>query len=161
MIRSNNIIKSTLLKWWQFFIYKPDSKNIYWEKIISSIVVLVGLVVLVFISVKNTNELDNKRKIHGRYTIGITTDYANNIRSSYTNIYFNYSVKQSILKGCSDYPYDWHNDINKEGGRYYVQFASNNPSNSEMLFEYPVPDSIKFAPDSGWSYMPGYENIKP
>ena len=60
-----------------------------------------------------------------------------------------------------DYDYFFaRSKLNKpkaHGGRYYVQIDSTDPSNVEIFFYRPVPDSIGDAPDSGSTYMPGYK----
>lgn len=40
------------------------------------------------------------------------------------------------------------------GNRYYVKFETNNPKNSQILLNKPVPDSIKEAPSQGWDKIP-------
>jgi hypothetical protein len=157
MIKRISMIKDTLLRWWHFFIYKPDSKDLYWEKILSSCFVIVLFFALMFYGNNREKERAIERKTHSRFTIGVTTDYHNNIRSSYTDVDFRYYVGHQKYTGSGSVPW-LSNNVKKVKGRYYVQFASNNPINSKILFEYPVPDSILHSPDSGWTYMPGYPN---
>lgn len=156
MTNQNNIIKATLLRWWHLFIYKPNTKEIYWGKIIPSIVVLLGFGIFIFLNNKRIDKLTDERNQSARYTIGITTAGHNNIKGSLVIDYRFHFLGSDYTN--SNTTKSWL--INKpitQGGRYYIQFAYNNPSNAEMLFQYPVPDSIVNAPDSGWTHLPGYE----
>lgn len=155
MKRSSNIFLNKLEYWWGLFIYKPHSSEIYWEKILSTLTIVVVLVFLIYISRSDEKKLASERRKYERFTIGITTDYHNNIRSSYTDIDFKFFVGNKQYKGSGYVPW-LHNNVQKIDGRYYVKFASNNPMNAEILFKNPVPDSVLEAPDSGWAYMPGY-----
>lgn len=40
------------------------------------------------------------------------------------------------------------------GGRYLLRYSKKNPDISEVLWKYPVPDSIKNAPSNGWDNIP-------
>ena len=71
-----------LKKWIYFFIYKPNSKDIYWEKIISTFVVLAAFFIVVKYNNKRLARLKKKRDDFARYTIGITTAEHNNIKGS-------------------------------------------------------------------------------
>jgi hypothetical protein len=159
MTNKNNSIKTTLLRWWHFFIYKSNSKDVYWGKIIPSMVVLFGFAIFIFFNNKRVDKLTDERNQFERYTIGITTAGHNNIKGSlvidYRFRFLNseYSNSNATKSWLIDKPI-------VQGGRYYVQFAYNNPTNAEILFKYPVPDSIINAPDRGWVYMPGYEDKK-
>ncbi|HVY76242.1 MAG TPA: hypothetical protein VG890_15540 [Puia sp.] len=74
--------RRTLLGWWHFFIYKPGGKNIYWEKIISSVVIILGFIAWFFYNERKLEKLRIERETFGRYTIGITTGSHKNIRGS-------------------------------------------------------------------------------
>jgi hypothetical protein len=151
MKKDNSKVKDALIGWWHFFIYKPGSKNIYWEKIISSSVVISGFIIWIFFNQSNLDKLKRERDAFGRYTIGITSGSHKNIRGSRS---ISYVFNVNGIEMSDSYTWNW--PVITQGGRYYVKFASNNPKNSEILFNYPVPDSIENAPDSGWANMPGY-----
>jgi len=38
--------------------------------------------------------------------------------------------------------------------RYYIKFYPKDPNIANILFDMPVPDSIKEAPDEGWEVLP-------
>ena len=38
--------------------------------------------------------------------------------------------------------------------RFYVMFNPDNPKNSKLLLDFPVPDSIREAPPEGWDKIP-------
>jgi len=56
---------------------------------------------------------------------------------------------------------DYQEGVKCNNGRYFVKFSSNSPENSKILFNYPVPDSIKEAPILGWDEWPLDKNIRP
>lgn len=41
-------------------------------------------------------------------------------------------------------------------GRYLVRFSEKHPKVSEVLWKYPIPDSIKIAPLKGWQDIPPF-----
>ncbi|MEQ1799904.1 MAG: hypothetical protein ABL872_18250 [Lacibacter sp.] len=41
-------------------------------------------------------------------------------------------------------------------GRYLIRFSEKHPSVSEVLWKYPIPDSIKECPSSGWKQIPAF-----
>jgi hypothetical protein len=142
-------------KWIDKFIYKPGSTDIYWEKIISSIVVISGFVVFLVFNNKRLGRLKDERNRFRRYVIGVTTAEHNNIKGPMV-VEYEYSfagVHYSTATSTKDWLW---NKPNTHGGRYYVELAYNNPTNAEISFEYPVPDSVTNGPDSGWVTMPGY-----
>ncbi len=42
----------------------------------------------------------------------------------------------------------------KNGGRYYVEFSTESPSTSKILWDKPVSAEIKQAPTDGWEEIP-------
>jgi hypothetical protein len=154
-MKSTNGIKNTLLSWWHFFIYKPDSKDIYWEKIISSLIVITGFFIWICFNQKDLKEFKEERDAFGRYTIGVTTGSHQNVRGSRV---IDYIFKANGLEISDSYSWNW--PVTAKGGRYYIKYSSKNPSNSEILFDHPMPADIISSPDSSWNYMPGYEILK-
>jgi len=145
-------------KWIDLLIYKPNTKEIYWNKIFTIVSVITIFFVIVYFNNIRLAERKKQRENFGRYTIGVTTDtyHANGhlyINYEYYFLGIKYEESKSPQRRLISI-------LNSHGGRYYVLLASNNPTNAVMLFEYPVPDSIGALPDSGWEYMPGYDNIK-
>ena len=147
-----NILK----KWIYFFIYKPNSKNIYWEKIISSFVVLAAFFVFILYNNKRLARLQKERDDFGRFTIGVTTAEHNNVKGSMV-VDYDYFFAQSKLSASGSTQHWLFNKPKTPGGRYYVQLDYTDPSNVEIFFDHPVPDSITDVPDSGWTYMPSYK----
>lgn len=140
-----------------FFIYKPNSKDIYWEKIISSAVILGAFIICVIYNNKRLAIRKKRRDDFARFTIGVTTAEHNNIKGSMVVDYdYGFAGSKFSADGSTQH---WLFDKPKSpGGRYYVQMDYTDPSNVEIFFDHPVPDSVTQAPDSGWRYMPGYEN---
>ncbi len=149
-----------LKKWIDKFIYKPGTSDIYWEKIISSILVFSGFVFFAYFSHKRYNHLKGERAQFKKYVIGVTTAEHNNIKGPMVvdYKYFYAGIEYSTSTSTKDWIW---NKPNSHGGRYYVELAYNNPANAEISFKYPVPDSVTNAPDSGWEYMPGYPSLSP
>ena len=138
------------------FIYKPNSREIYWGKIIPSVVVVLGFSVVVHYTNIRVGNQEKERNTFKRYTIGTTITDHNNIKGGMVVDYEYFFARSKYKKYTSTNNWLFNKPIT-HGGRYYVQFAYINPDNSDMLFNCPVPDSITNSPDSGWEYMPGYE----
>ena len=148
-------MKNILLKWWYFFLYKPDSKDIYWEKIISSTVVVIGFGIFVLFNNKRVDKLIIERNQYARFTIGFVLG-TTITKSGHDIVDYKYKYEGILYKKDDSWIGSSFN-LPNIGSRYYVQYASNNPSNAEMLFQYPIPDSLQEVPDSGWVNMPGYK----
>jgi hypothetical protein len=110
------------------------------------IAVLV-LMILIPIAVQITKKIN--RDQHARYTIGITKGEAYASKGRH-DISFSYSVQgnQYLMKNAYEYT------ANPNNARYFVKYDSLHPSNSSLLEDFPVPDSIKTAPPNGWKEMP-------
>ena len=140
-------------KWIYKFIYKPNSREIYWEKIISTFVVLAIFFVIVHFTNARLKREKDERDRFKRYVIGVITEehkYANGnleIDYSYSFAGDRYSNSRTIKRSLWD-------KSNTQGERYYVQIAYTNPSNAEIFFDHPVSDSVKNSPDSGWVNFP-------
>ncbi|MCB0776330.1 MAG: hypothetical protein KDB99_08415 [Chitinophagaceae bacterium] len=134
------------------FLYKPGTKKIYWEKVISSSAVVVAFIVIVIVSQKNVNEKKAKLEKYSKYTIGITIRSYKNIKGG-RHIKFEYEVNDEKFKNSTTWPWV-NNTVITNGGRYIVQYDSTNPSNSKAFFNCPVPDYIDDAPANGWSKAP-------
>jgi hypothetical protein len=85
------------------------------------------------------------------YTIAITTRRLVTAKNG-PEIEFIYHALGRDYKG---YGYDvekYH--IRYPNARYFVKYSNKNPSACEILWDSPVPDSIRIAPDSGWKELP-------
>lgn len=143
-------------EWVNKFIYKPNSNEIYWGKIIPSFAVIFGFSVVVHFTNIRVRNQKKERDAFKRYTIGTTITDHNNIKGGMVVDYEYFFDRSKYVKSISTSK--WLIDRpNTHGARYYVRFAYTDPSNAEMLFNRPVPDSIINSPDSGWAYMLGYE----
>jgi hypothetical protein len=146
-------------KWINLFIYNPDTKKMHWENIIPPAGVLIALFSTIYFDNKRLDRLKRERENFRKYTIGFTTGEHNNVKGSMVVDYdyffagSKYSSSNTTQKWLIGKP-------NTHGGRYYVVFAYSNPTNVRILFNYPVPEKAPTVPDSGWEYMPGYENVK-
>lgn len=94
--------------------------------------------------IANYND-NNNLKSEGRFTIGETSGVKSFSNSLYVNFEFNFNNK----KYTGDKFYK--NNIQKQGGMYFVKFYPKAPFVNKILINMPVPDSIKEAPPEGWS----------
>lgn len=90
----------------------------------------------------------------GRYTIGKLNKLGFTKSSGYY-AFFTYSVNDKDFKERSGIEY---NDFIKEdiGKRFLILYIENEESLSNILLQYPVPDSIKSAPPNGWKELPNW-----
>lgn len=133
-------------------LYKPNSKKIYWEKIISSVVVLSGLLLYINHDNKRINRKTRLRNEFPKYTIGITVGGQNIIRGNPAVDYV-YYVEGREYKSWNTYARGYY-DVKKVGLRYFVKYSSKDPSNAVILFQCPVPENVKSAPFQGWDQLP-------
>lgn len=90
----------------------------------------------------------------GRYTIGKLNKLGFTKSSGYYT-FFTYSVNDKDFKERSGIEY---NDFIKEdiGKRFLILYIENEESLSNILLQYPVPDSIKSTPPNGWKELPNW-----
>ena len=109
--------------------------------------ILFGVIISIIRGIK----LENSHM----YTIGQLYKIGGGGRSS-PSLYYKYNINNKLFNVI-------HSQVTKNkifsskaeiGKRYYVKFEKDNPKNSEMLTDYPVPDSIKEAPVNGWDTLP-------
>lgn len=156
MIKRINKISKTIKRWWLFFIYKPGTKNIYWEKMITSTIVIIALISWAYFNQRRISNLEKKRERLARYCIGEVTS-THFTRSGRDVVEYQFFVGYRRFSNSGSWiGTSWN--LPKVRAKYYVQYESDNPQNSVILFKNPVPDTVLAAPDSGWTYMPGYPN---
>lgn len=85
-----------------------------------------------------------------RFTIGVTIGTESASRMG-TYVDFTYNVSGIEYKGSR--PLDGFRP-ESNGGRYYVMFSVDDPETEHILWDKPVPNSIKEAPMEGWSELP-------
>lgn len=98
------------------------------------------------------NRLKNERSQNARYTIGITIAKYKNIRLPNPSVEFCYYVNFVKYVKTQSYPYE--KDIVSKGGRYYVEFSRNDPSNAKLLIDKEAPELSEAPPADGWSKLP-------
>ena len=123
---------------------KPGNNKVYWEKIISTIVVFTALIIFIIYSEGERNRKAALRHKSPRYTIGVVT-------SSRKGISFLYYVLNREYNGAGPRDYTNRNVI---GMRYVVVYYSKDPSNAQILLNCPIPDSIESIPGGGWTQLP-------
>lgn len=88
-------------------------------------------------------------KLYGKYSIGTTTKKSTAAKG---NDYIDYVYFFNGIK------YSGYSNLNSKAivpkGRYYVRFSYRNPEKSYIMFDKPVPISIKMAPLGGWEKLP-------
>lgn len=137
---------------WQKLVYRPGTNKIYWEKVISIIVVLTVFGVWAYFNQIRVDRLKKQRNRYAKYTIGVTTG-SYNTRKSGRYIDYKYQVGGLVRKGDGHWPM-LDLSVMTNGGWYYVKFDSTDPDNSEMLFWCPVLTDVKVAPENGWKEQP-------
>lgn len=130
--------------------YKSGTKELHWGKVISSLFVLVALLVFIIYNNSRLNRRNKERLENRKYTIGVTGERHHNIKSSKPTVEFYYTVLGKKYKGNQDIDATYEKTVVVNGGRYFVEFSSTDPSNSKLLLGELVPASIQSAPDSGW-----------
>lgn len=137
------------------FFYLPGTSELNKPKVVSTIVLSVALVLYGFWRTNRNHEQAKLRNENGRFTIGITLSLHKNFRSPNPYVKFIFSANGRDWTDFQEIPNFLHGKITDKGGRYFVHYYTEDPSNCQMLLEYPVPDSLQEAPDSGWVAFPG------
>jgi len=137
---------------------KDGTREWHKGKIISSIIVVSALIVFAFYIGRRLKENAADRKANLKYAIGVTGKTHHNIKSSKPTVEYVYRVGTVEYSGNEHIDAQFEKTVVANGGRYYVEFSSKNPSNSQLLLNYPVPDTITNGPRDGWTYMPGYND---
>jgi len=153
-------MNTKIRKWINKAIYNPETKKMHWENIIPPAVVLIALFSTIYFDNIRLAKLKKEREDFTRYAIGITTAEHNNVKGSMVVDYDYFFAGSKYSSSNTTHYWFGPRKPNTHGGRYYVVFAYNNPTNVRILFDYPVPEKAPPVPDSGWEYMPGYENVK-
>jgi hypothetical protein len=86
-----------------------------------------------------------------RYTIAITTKHITTPRNN-AQIEYTFSVSGVNYMGYA--PDLVQYQIKFPGGRYYLKFPLKSPASNDILWDRPVPDSVKTAPVTGWKDLP-------
>lgn len=92
----------------------------------------------------------NLRKNH-KFTIGIPFKY-NIIPDGNELEYYYYIMDEKYIQSQSDFPCEKPKQTLHK--RFYLMFNPDNPKNSKLLLDFPVPDSIREAPPEGWNKIP-------
>lgn len=118
-------------------------------KIIGTTALIAVLLTIAFIFIQDKKELRDNHK----FTVGtpIRYDVNSNTGNDMVYVYTIDNVRYSQSFPCSDFHGGCRTLINKH---FYVMFNPDNPQNSELLLDFPVPDSITKAPTEGWNKIP-------
>jgi len=118
-------------------------------QVIGVVALIAILLIIAFIIVRNNRMLHDNHK----FTIGtpIRYDVNSNTSNDLVYIYFVNNVRYMQDSPCSDYSFSYRSLINRN---FYVMFNPDNPKNSKLLLDFPVPDSIREAPPEGWDKIP-------
>lgn len=144
---------------WEDFksnFYKKGTTDWDPRSIISAFAVVIALLLFIIYNEGRLNHKLADRTANRTYTIGITGKKIYSIKNSKPTIDYIYKFGIKEIKGYEFIDAQFEKSIITNGGRYYVELSSIDPSNSKLLLAYPVPDSITCAPDQGWTYLPGY-----
>ena len=91
-----------------------------------------------------------KLREKGKYTIGIIYDYSQHKGGA--TIYYEYKAENKLY--YSNAGAGWKEKESLLEKRFLVRYVYDEIDLSEILLEYPVPDSIKEAPPEGWKKKP-------
>ncbi len=86
-----------------------------------------------------------------RYTVTTTVKQIRTLKNGLKIEHFYYV---NGIKYIERYGKDERLNIIYPNGRYLLRFSEKNPDVSEVLWNYPVPDSIKEVPINGWNVIP-------
>lgn len=140
--------------------YKDGTKEWHYGKIVSSIIFISVLVSIGLFNREKKKQLEHERSLSVRYTTGVTKNSYHNFRSSQPSVKYSFVLFGKEYKGFEPIRKEFEHSVNAKGGRYYVEFASENPANCKLLLERAVPDSVLYAPDSGWVNIPPINNVQ-
>lgn len=116
-------------------------------KILGICLIVAMPITVAIISLHQDKLLQNNH----RYTYGIPYKY--NIIPDGNELEYYYFVKgEKYKQSQSDYPCDKPKQSLQK--RFYIMFNPDNPKNSKLLLDFPVPDSITEAPPEGWDKIP-------
>lgn len=95
-----------------------------------------------------------------RYTIGEVID-VRGTRGGLEPIY-KYEINGKIIRigGGANSIIDRKKTHEYIGKRYYIMFDETKPKHSDILLDYPVPDSIQSTPPKGWDSIPGVGQLE-
>ena len=98
-------------------------------------------------------------KQYGRYSIGKVINTKIKMKGSIYTILFEYEKKGRVLNSSSSIQINENPQkiVNK---RFLVIYLSNKENHADILLEYPIPDSIKTAPPTGWKELPEWAKIE-
>ena len=134
--------------------YKDGTEELHWGKIISSIIVVILLITFSIYKTIDLKVKEKERIQNARYTIGITGEKHHNIKSSQPTVEFYYTVLGKKYQSIEYIGATYEKTVLLNGGRYFVEFSSKDPTNSMLLLGLPIPDLIQSFPDSGWVDIP-------
>lgn len=130
----------------------PRTRIVHWANVISMLVVIVGIVILGIYSYYQDRTLQKERDRNAQYTIGLTKGRHKKTRNSRAFVYYYYVYQGKVYLEKEYCPST--RSIISEDGRYYVKFSYRDPTNAELLLDYPVPYSVKKSPYGGWRHIP-------
>ena len=123
----------------------------FYIQIIVAVAVIIGAY---FVKLRTEEKEDILRK-HGRYTVGETTGWGKNIRSS--NYFIKYKYKVNGWSFEKSMTVDNLKDFITSEGRYIVCFLPQKPTESEILIDMPVVYVPYYVgTDSGWKEVPDF-----
>jgi gentisate 1,2-dioxygenase len=134
--------------------YKKGTNKIDRKIVITTIVLITGLIVFEIFKENQRNNQFVEREKTARYVIGTIGKRHKNFRSSKPTVKYFYRYLGEQYEGLEHVGASYDANVVYDGGRYFVQLSSSNPTNSKILFDFPVlNDSLKSL-DSGWSHLP-------
>ncbi|MEI6947349.1 hypothetical protein V9K67_09175 [Paraflavisolibacter sp. H34] len=119
------------------------------RKVTTFLLYTISISILVF-AFYNPYRRQKKLDADRRYTVGVVFKKTSSLKNG-----VHYHYKFSYMS----HDYEGYNAKKRSqkiafGERFIVEFSSEDPTLSNILFEYPVRSEINDAPDSGWKQIP-------
>ena len=111
--------------------------------------ILIALLLFMSISFYFIQKSNRQLEQNTKYTIAIAIE--NTYGKSYNGIKYKYSIDGKLYSQWCARP---ANKIAKEGAKYFIAYNRNNPEQSELFVDCPVPDSIIITPYRGMDNVP-------
>ncbi|WP_153638570.1 hypothetical protein [Prolixibacter sp. NT017] len=117
------------------------------QKKVAFIVVLVLAYAVYMLYCEVTSSRIEK---HGRFTVGIVTDFGMNFRNGYT-VNYEYTVSGIHYKESLLVSEDYDNIVKH---RFFIKFDPEQPKHSKILLDKPASSKFWNVPSDGWIKMP-------
>jgi hypothetical protein len=124
-------------------------RNCTGGKILSGFVFFLFILAFVLYNKNQKQKDEADRKKNKRYTVGFTIRKYKNFRSSEPQVKYVYKVYGKQYVNFEPLSSGIESKVLVSGGNYYVEYSSEDPENSKILFDRPITDSNSIPPING------------